>query len=247
MPPTDAIVLRREPGHFVRSLTALTLRAGLGMIFLIAGFQKYQQMSASESAAPAAASDEPTDADAQETPPGIESVGAMTNGDDPSLSPEEGGEDPAVEESEPDPASEEEGNNAAENGAEGGPPPYPDSIRGMFEETWLYQEMPWAVDLFTEFLPYVEMGVGALLIAGLLTTLAAFVSGLLLLGLLFGQLVLGNPDMYPNMLIYLLTNAGILWLSPVTSNYLSLDGFLFGWFWRPKAEGELRAEGGTGA
>ena len=32
-------------------------------------------------------------------------------------------------------------------------------------------------------------------------------------------------------------NAGILWLSPVTSNYLSADGLLFGWFWAPRSEG----------
>ena len=42
------------------------------------------------------------------------------------------------------------------------------------------------------------------------------------------------------MLTYFLANAGILWLSPVTSNYLSLDGLFFGWFWRPRAEGEYR-------
>ena len=82
----------------------------------------------------------------------------------------------------------------------------------------------------------------SLAIAGLLTTLSAFATGLLLLSLLFGQIVLGNAAMYPSMLIYLLVDAGILWLSPATSNYLSLDGLFFGWFWKPRGEGEYRRE-----
>jgi uncharacterized membrane protein YphA (DoxX/SURF4 family) len=87
-----------------------------------------------------------------------------------------------------------------------------------------------------------EVAVGALLIAGLFTTLSAFLSGLLLLSLTFGLIVLKDASMNPAMMMYLLVNAGILWLSPITSNYLSLDGLLFGWFWKPKDEGEYRRE-----
>ena len=60
--------------------------------------------------------------------------------------------------------------------------------------------------------------------------------------LLFGLTAQNNTAMYPVMLTYLLVNAGILWLSPVTSNYLSLDGLLFGWFWAPRTEGRYQVE-----
>ena len=49
--------------------------------------------------------------------------------------------------------------------------------------------------------------------------------------------------MYAPMLSYILTAAAILWLSPVTSNYLSLDGLLFGWFWAPRAQGRYARVG----
>jgi uncharacterized membrane protein YphA (DoxX/SURF4 family) len=121
-------------------------------------------------------------------------------------------------------------------------PRYPETIRGMFADTWLARDFGPLLELHTSLLPYVEVAVGALLIAGLLTTLSAFVAGLLLLSLLFGWVLLENTEMYPSMLIYLLVDAGILWLSPVTSNYLSLDGLLFGWFWKPGGEEEYRRE-----
>ena len=203
MPPADAIVLRREPGHLVRSLVALLLRGGLGMIFLTAGLQKYNDMNA-----------EPALAE-----PEVEQ--AIDDAVIADAEPSEAEAPPAVAEPEPR---------------------YPESIRGMFAETWLEREMDWALELFTEALPFVEIGVGALLLLGSFTTLAAFAAGLLLLGLLFGQTVLGNTQMYPNMLTYLLVDAGILWLSPVTSNYLSVDGLFFGWFWRPRAEAHYRID-----
>lgn len=101
---------------------------------------------------------------------------------------------------------------------------------------------------YAEVLPYAEVGVGVALIAGFWTTLAGFASGLLLLSLLFGHLVQTQVDpeheiaQIPAMFAYLLLNAVILWLSPVTSNYLSLDGLLFGWFWAPRPEGEYRRD-----
>ncbi|HWE38747.1 MAG TPA: DoxX family membrane protein [Isosphaeraceae bacterium] len=101
---------------------------------------------------------------------------------------------------------------------------------------------------YAEVLPYAEVGVGVALIAGFWTTLAGFASGLLLLSLLFGHLVQMqvHPEqevtMVPLMLVYLAINAAVLWLSPVTSNYLSLDGLLFGWFWAPRPEGEYRRD-----
>jgi uncharacterized membrane protein YphA (DoxX/SURF4 family) len=101
---------------------------------------------------------------------------------------------------------------------------------------------------YAEVLPYAEVGVGAALIVGFWTTLAGFASGLLLLSILFGHLVQiqVSPEkeiaQIPVMFAYLLLNAVVLWLSPVTSNYLSLDGLLFGWFWAPRPEGEYRRD-----
>lgn len=101
---------------------------------------------------------------------------------------------------------------------------------------------------YFDVLPYAEVGVGAALVVGFWTTLAGFASGLLLLSLLFGHLVQiqVNPAKeiaeIPVMFTWLLLNGVILWLSPVTSNYLSLDGLLFGWFWKPRPEGEYRRD-----
>lgn len=124
---------------------------------------------------------------------------------------------------------------------------YPKEMKSQFEKTWLAERMPWAIDQFAEVLPLAEVAVGLLLIAGLTTTLSAFLTGLLLIGLLFGQLVLtqSKPEVIariPTHFIYILVDAAILWLSPVTSNYFSVDGILFGWFWKPRSEGEFRRD-----
>ncbi|QDV36803.1 hypothetical protein [Tautonia plasticadhaerens] len=210
MRPSESIALRREPGHLVRSLTALLLRLGLGMIFLMAGLGKLQEMGVVG------------------TPP-VAEPGPTVTGAEP--------EGPGPEASAPDEFSVDR---AATEPPE--TPRYPDTIRGMFAETWLARDLGPLLDLHTGLLPYAEVAVGGLLILGLLTTLSSTLAGLLLLSLLFGWVVLENADMYPKMLIYLLVDAGILWLSPVTSNYLSLDGLLFGWFWRPGDEAEYRKE-----
>ncbi len=99
------------------------------------------------------------------------------------------------------------------------------------------------VRLFARVLPYAEVGLGVALILGLLTTITATLSAILLAHLLFGLTVQHSTAMYPTMLTYFLVNAGILWLSPVTSNYLSLDGLIIGWFWALKSEGAYRLEG----
>lgn len=130
---------------------------------------------------------------------------------------------------------------------------YPKSMIAMFEGTWLNEGSlnQQATKVFATALPYAEIGLGALLIVGVATTLVAFLTGLLLVALLFGQLVLTsvNPEMgakIPTHFIYILIDAAILWLSPVTSNYLSVDGLLFGWFWKPRSVGDFRREEGTG-
>ena len=174
-----SIALRREPGHIVRSLTALTLRVGLGMIFLVAGYGKFQAKKAGPDAYPG---------------PILKQF------------------DPAVP------------------GEDGKPKQLAVTLR------------PDLVKLFADVLPYAEVGLGGALILGFWTTLAAFLSGVLLLHLLFGWVIQDKIAMYPAMLTYLLVNAGILWLSPVTSNYFSFDGLAFGWFWGPKSAGKYRRD-----
>jgi thiosulfate dehydrogenase [quinone] large subunit len=116
---------------------------------------------------------------------------------------------------------------------------YPGGMVKSFEGTILAERMPGALDLFAQTLPFAEVGLGALLILGLATTLSAFATGLLLLSLLFGLLLLaqtsGDMGKIPTHMIYVLMDAAILWLSPVSSNYLSVDGLFFGWFWKPRA------------
>ena len=172
MTEVAVIAVRREPGPFTRSLTALILRTALGVSFLFFGIGKFNQMKAGT---------------------------------------------------------------------------YPDGMIAQFDSTWLGESFPWAVKLFAQALPYVEVGVGALLIAGLATTVAAAVAGIVLVKLMIGLLVLSNTD--PSMIakvtthfLYVLTAAATVWLSPVTSNYISLDGLLFGWFWKPKTEGTFLRE-----
>ncbi|MEW4567368.1 hypothetical protein AB1L88_05820 [Tautonia sp. JC769] len=216
MRPTETIALRREPGHVIRSMVALLLRLGLGLIFLMAGLQKLDDMAAAGN-------------------PPLAEVEALVDDLDDGLDADEGDDAttaPVEPEAEPAPG--------ADADAE---PRYPETIRSMFADTWIGRDLKPALDLYTAVLPMAEVAVGALLIAGLFTSLSAFLSGLLLLSLTFGQIVLKDPNVNPGMMMtYLLVNAGILWLSPITSNYLSLDGLLFGFFWKPKDEGEYRRE-----
>jgi uncharacterized membrane protein YphA (DoxX/SURF4 family) len=162
-----AIALRREPGAFTRSLAALLLRLGLGMIFLFAGLGKLKS---------------------RDLPP----------------------DNPAK---------------------------YPEMITKSFPDKIAF---PGDVKLFSAVLPYAEIGLGAALIAGFWTPIAAFLAGALLLALLFGHVFKNRIEMYPTMMSYLLVDAAILWISPVTSNYLSLDGLLFGWFWAPRPAGHYQ-------
>ncbi len=163
------ITLRREPGPLTRSLVAFVLRTALGVMFLIAGVQKFEAKQAGK---------------------------------------------------------------------------YPGMIVDQFENTILGKRLPWALKLFADTLPYAEVALGGALILGFWTTLTAFLTGVLLVKLLFGLLLVATtPEAMakiPSHFLYILTDAAILWLSPVTSNYLSLDGLLFGWFWKPKTEGEYR-------
>jgi uncharacterized membrane protein YphA (DoxX/SURF4 family) len=128
---------------------------------------------------------------------------------------------------------------------------YPAAITDQFEGKHFHGRFltirvdvpnPPSVRLFANVLPYAETILGAALLIGFWTPLSAFLSGLLVVLLLFGHVVQQNVAQFSGMFVYLLVAAAILWLSPVTSNYFSLDALLFGWFWAPRPEGEYRAD-----
>ncbi len=116
--------------------------------------------------------------------------------------------------------------------------PYPDSINNMFRESRILGRMMPVVEIYTALLPYVEVGLGLLLVVGFLTPLVTFLINLLLLSLLFGWLDLGRAEMYANMFVYILAGLAMQWVAVVTSNYISLDGLIFGILTKPSAEAE---------
>jgi thiosulfate dehydrogenase [quinone] large subunit len=79
-----------------------------------------------------------------------------------------------------------------------------------------YMVMP-----FAYLLPFGELISGALILLGLFTRAGLIISGLLLIGLTFGLLMLGHADGVAHNLIYVLTNFGLLWFCDL--NRLSLD------------------------
>jgi thiosulfate dehydrogenase [quinone] large subunit len=78
---------------------------------------------------------------------------------------------------------------------------------------------------FAYALPFGEMIAGALILLGLYTRAGLILSGLLLIGLTFGVVMLGRADGVAHNLIFVLVNFLLLWFIDV--NRLSLDG-LFG-------------------
>jgi thiosulfate dehydrogenase [quinone] large subunit len=75
---------------------------------------------------------------------------------------------------------------------------------------------------FAYVLPFGELISGALITLGLYTRLGLTLSGLLLIGLTFGLVMLGRADGVAHNLIYVLVNFVLLWFADL--NRLSLDG-----------------------
>lgn len=96
-------------------------------------------------------------------------------------------------------------------------------MSGMFAEaeTWLPMLM---VKPYAYVLPFAEVILGALLIVGLFTRQALVLSGLLLLSLAFGQILLGNHDTVFRIMAYVGLTAAAL----VTAEFRiwSLDGMM---------------------
>lgn len=74
---------------------------------------------------------------------------------------------------------------------------------------------------FAYVLPFGEMIAGALILLGLYTKVGLTLSGLLLIGLTFGLVMLGRADGVAHNLIYVLVNFVLLWF--VDMNRFSLD------------------------
>ena len=75
---------------------------------------------------------------------------------------------------------------------------------------------------FAYVLPFGEVAAGALIFLGLFTRLGLTLSGLLLVGLTFGTVMLGDPPTVAHNLQYALVNFVLLWLSDL--DRYSLDG-----------------------
>lgn len=121
---------------------------------------------------------------------------------------------------------------------------YPSMIIKSMENNNFKENLltPAAVQGFAAILPYAEMALGLGLILGLATPITAYLTGLLLVALLFGQLAINAIDKIPSMFTYILMDAAVIWLSPVSSNYLSADGLLLGWFYKPRSRGTYRRD-----
>jgi thiosulfate dehydrogenase (quinone) large subunit len=74
---------------------------------------------------------------------------------------------------------------------------------------------------FAYVLPFGEMIAGSLILLGLFTRVGLTVAGLLLIGLTFGLVMLGQADKVAHNLIYVLANFALLWFADL--NRLSLD------------------------
>jgi len=74
---------------------------------------------------------------------------------------------------------------------------------------------------FAYVLPFGELVSGALIVLGLFTRAGLTISGLLLIGLTFGLVMLGQADRVAHNLIYVLVNFVLLWFCDL--NRLSLD------------------------
>ena len=77
---------------------------------------------------------------------------------------------------------------------------------------------------FAYVLPFGEVGCGLLILLGLFTRVGLVISGLLLIGLTFGTVILGDPPTVAHNLQYALVNFVLLWLMDL--NRYSLDAVL---------------------
>ena len=84
-------------------------------------------------------------------------------------------------------------------------------IVGPFAKTWLPK---WLLLPYGYALPFVETILGVWLILGVARNVALFIAGLLFLSLTFGQVLLGQPAVVFNNMVYTFFAAGVLFLDP---------------------------------
>ncbi len=73
---------------------------------------------------------------------------------------------------------------------------------------------------FAYAIPFAEVTAGALILFGLFTRLGLVISGLLLIGLTFGMVMLGQAPTVAHNLQYALVNFVLLWLVDLNRNSL---------------------------
>jgi len=101
-----------------------------------------------------------------------------------------------------------------------GPEGFMNSILDQFSKTFL---PPFSLKIYAYLLPFCEVGLGLFLIAGLYRKAVLFLTGLLLLSLGFGQILLGNHDTVASIFLYVFM-AG--WTLNQTNDRLTLDEYL---------------------
>ena len=97
---------------------------------------------------------------------------------------------------------------------------------GQYEKTWLPN---WLLTPYGYALPFIEVALGVLLLLGIARNVVLFVTGLLLLSLTFGQILLQSPVAFNN-LIYTLAVAALLFLADYDSWVLGIGN-------RPRVSG----------
>jgi thiosulfate dehydrogenase (quinone) large subunit len=93
-------------------------------------------------------------------------------------------------------------------------------ITGMYKDSWL-PSFAWLPFAYT--IPVAEVGLGIALILGLFTRWTLVLTGLYLVGLMFGQVVLMKPEA-SQVLLYLILVTGAVWASE--ADRFSLDALL---------------------
>jgi thiosulfate dehydrogenase (quinone) large subunit len=82
-------------------------------------------------------------------------------------------------------------------------------ILPTFAKTWL---PTWLLLPYGYGLPFAEVGLGALLLLGVARNAVLFGTGLLLISLTFGQVLLQQPGVVFNNMVYVFLAAGLLFL-----------------------------------
>jgi thiosulfate dehydrogenase [quinone] large subunit len=106
--------------------------------------------------------------------------------------------------------------------APGGIGGFAQKMQESFANTWI---PAFLVAPYVHALPFLEITVGFLLLLGLCTRWAFFLTGLLLISLAFGMMVQQQPAVVGTNLTYVLMAVAGIWLS-ARDNPLSVDGVI---------------------